>query len=422
MDSEVVQKERESAPDPEREYRALVRALRRSKGFKLFFVQCSPASGTELVGKIRQEFPQKQIQVLSLTEPVSNLYELIEALPDRDRINILFIQGLEYSLYNYEEKTFKNDPTERYSYSLKGVPQLLAHLNLGREQLAQAFPFSMVFLVPLFAVKYLIRRAPDFFDWRSGLFELPTKAEIVRQEAFRIIEGADYTTYCNLTPEERHQKILEIQAWLEEPSQTLEDKARLLTAQGKLFFASGSHESAFKNFNQALRLQPNEPDTWFFRGFALGGLGRHEEAIESYDQALQLQPNEYETWYFRGRALFVLNRYEEAIASFDQTLQLQPDDHHAWYFRGRALGNLDLYEEAIASFNQSLQLQPNDGKSYYNKAVCYGLQENVEQAILSLQQAIALNPQYREQAQTDSTFDRIRSDPRFQALLQEPNP
>jgi len=44
----------------------------------------------------------------------------------------------------------------------------------------------------------------------------------------------------------------------------------------------------------------------------------------------------------------------------------------------------------------------------------------VEQAIENLQQAINLNPdEYQERAKTDSAFENLREDERFQALIQE---
>jgi superkiller protein 3 len=46
------------------------------------------------------------------------------------------------------------------------------------------------------------------------------------------------------------------------------------------------------------------------------------------------------------------------------------------------------------------------------------LQGNVDIAIENLQQAINLNPdKYREMAKTESDFDSIREDGRFQALI-----
>jgi superkiller protein 3 len=46
------------------------------------------------------------------------------------------------------------------------------------------------------------------------------------------------------------------------------------------------------------------------------------------------------------------------------------------------------------------------------------LQGNIDLAIAKLEQTINLNPdKYREMAKTDSDFDSIREDRRFQALI-----
>ena len=77
------------------------------------------------------------------------------------------------------------------------------------------------------------------------------------------------------------------------------------------------------------------------------------------------------------------------------------------------------WEEAIASYDKALEIQPNDANTFYSKACCYALEGNVDLAIENLQQAINLNPnEYREAAKTDSVFDGIRGDNRFQALIQ----
>ncbi|WP_445305025.1 TPR end-of-group domain-containing protein [Microcoleus sp. Pol12B4] len=48
------------------------------------------------------------------------------------------------------------------------------------------------------------------------------------------------------------------------------------------------------------------------------------------------------------------------------------------------------------------------------------MRSQIDQAIQKWQQGINLNPdKYREMAKTDSDFDNLRSDTRFQALIQE---
>ncbi len=83
------------------------------------------------------------------------------------------------------------------------------------------------------------------------------------------------------------------------------------------------------------------------------------------------------------------------------------------------LKELGRYEEAIASYDQTLQIKPDKHEAWYNKAYAYSLQNAIELALENLQKAIQLNPEeYRKMAKTDSDFDNIRHDPRFQALIQ----
>jgi tetratricopeptide (TPR) repeat protein len=429
--------------------------------------------------------PEKTIEVLCLDKPIENLYQIVEQLPNREQVNILFIQGLEHSFYEYEQVNF-GDTKERDFYSWKGVPRILNHLNQHRERFRDTFKICFVFLLRPFSLKYFIHRAPDFFDWRSSVFEFPTTPEILEQESSRILQEGDYQKYLTLTQEERIKKLLDIQELLEAHSQTSSYRASLLLELGNLMVAAKEYEAAIASYDQALKIKPDDQEAWYNRGYALGNLerleaaitsydqalkikpdkyeawnnrgyvlrnlgrleeaitsydqalkiqpdlqeawynrgyvlrnlGRLEEAIASYDQALKIQPDYHQAWYNRGYVLRNLGRLEEAITSYDQALKIQPDYYQAWYNRGYVLGNLGRLEEAITSYDQALKIKPDDTTTFYNKACCYALQGNVEQAIENLQQAINLNPdKYREMAKTDSDFDSIREDERFQSLL-----
>jgi len=470
------------------EYQPLRRALKRRRGFGLLFVRCSPAQGERLIARVRKDIPQKTVDVLSLDKPIDNLYEIIDNLPNKDKLDILFIKGIEKSLVDYIKPGIGG---EGDYYKEDTVPRILGHLNLQRERFRDDFPISFVFLLPLYALKYFIRRAPDFFDWRSGVWEFPASSDLVEQEASRILSQINLGVILRLAlPEqERKQKLLEIKELLTEEYQILKQKNALVLTQGCLFFTGNESEYALASFEQFLELQPNndqiwlirgmilsdleryqeaiasydkvleiKPDTlyayaWCLRGIALSHLERYEEAISSYDKALDITPDEYYVWYFRGVALSDLKRYEEAITSYEKALEIQPDNHDAWYRRGNALYKLKRYEEALASYDKALEIQPDNHQTWflqgialsflkryeeaitsyekalkfkpdyhyawYFKAGCYALQGNVDLAIENLQQAIKLNPdKYREKAKTNSDFDSIREDQRFQALIE----
>ena len=99
-------------------------------------------------------------------------------------------------------------------------------------------------------------------------------------------------------------------------------------------------------------------------------------------------------------------------------MEFKPDYHEAWYNRGNSLRNVGRYEEAISSYDKAVEFKPDDHDVWYNKACTYSLQGNIEQALKNLQTAINLHSdEYREMAKTDSDFDAIREDERFQELI-----
>jgi tetratricopeptide (TPR) repeat protein len=398
------------------EYQLLLRSLRRRKGFGLLFVESTPVGSLELIAKIKKDLSQKNVDVLSLENPIINLIEEVKSFPEQDKLNILFITGLEKSLVEYIRPGYggKGD-----FYNLDTIPPILSHLNWQRENFRDRFRhLCFVFIVPKYAIKYLLLRAPDFFDWGSGLFEIATDRNLLNELASNIMLENDYTKYCQLSFSERKNRIVTIENLLKEnlPS---EGKASFLVEKGRLLTVDEDYQGAISCYNQALKIKPDDYNALLKLGIALADLGRLEEAIAFYDHALKIKPDIHAAWLFRGYALADLGRLEEAIASYDHALKIKPDIHAAWLFRGYALGNLGKIEEAIVSHDNALKFKPDDANAYYNKACAYGLQGNIPLAIKNLQEAINLDSQSLEDAKIDTDFDKICHDSRFINLINQ---
>ncbi|OBQ27515.1 MAG: prenyltransferase, partial [Aphanizomenon flos-aquae MDT14a] len=198
--------------EKDEEYQAFIRTLQFTDGFSILFVRCSPAEGEQLISQVKADIHNQNIEVIKLDKDVTNLYEVVDKLPNKNNINILFITGLESSFYKYEEaKTLVGwNSRQTHHYSWESVPPFLININQQRERFRDSFNICFIFLLPQFAIKYFIHRAPDFFDWRSGLFDFPLDSKTLEQEATRIIQEGTYEKYANLTNEETNQKILEI--------------------------------------------------------------------------------------------------------------------------------------------------------------------------------------------------------------------
>jgi tetratricopeptide (TPR) repeat protein len=399
MSTTAIDWDQDVVSSKEESYQSLQNALNRNQGFGLYFVRSSPVQTQTIIEDIKRDLPNKNIGVLPLTDEVDNLFNIITNLPNYQNLNVLFISGLELSLLRYEEREaeglFLPSQSAVYGGTWAGVPRILGHLNLSRERFREHFPFSIVFCLPEFALRYFIRRAPDFFDWRSGVYEFPTEQELVNSEAYRLVSGkdVDLEIYRTWTPQERLQRLTEIRAYLSE-SPDSERASELWFQKGLIHTVNEQAEEAITSYDNALKIKPDYASAWNNRGFELGNLGRGEEAITSLDNALKFKPDYHDAWINRGFALGNLGRNEEAIASYDEALKIKPDYHYAWINRGVALSNLGSKEEAIASYEQALKIKPDDHDAWYNRGAALGNLGRNEEAIISYDEALKIKSDY----------------------------
>jgi Flp pilus assembly protein TadD len=65
-----------------------------------------------------------------------------------------------------------------------------------------------------------------------------------------------------------------------------------LIKKGSQLILDGNFEEALSYFEQAIVMQPNNPDLLNKKGVALRGLGRYDEALECFNRSLQLDPRD----------------------------------------------------------------------------------------------------------------------------------
>jgi tetratricopeptide (TPR) repeat protein len=380
------------------EYTSLVRAVRRThQRFKLLFISCSPSQGEKIRCDLMSDIPAKKYELLDIKESINNLYEAINNTPNLSELDVLFIRGLEYSIFEYEDREFgdisKRSQSQVYGGSWAGVPPVLARLNMQRELFRDRFPhICFVFLLPHFAIDYFIRRAPDFYDWKSGIYRFETDLEDLQIQVSKILYSESYDNkYDKLVNKEKLVKIREIRACLDEVD-SLELRWQLLSQLGLLYSACNQYSSALDAFDAILKIKPDNYEAWFQRSVVLNNLDRNEESIDSYNHTIQFRPNDDKAWYNRGIVLDKIGRYEEAIDSYDHALQIKPKKEEAWCNRGITLDALGRYEEAINSYDRALQIKQNDYVSWHNRGYALDNSGKHKEAIDSYNRALQIKP------------------------------
>ena len=65
-----------------------------------------------------------------------------------------------------------------------------------------------------------------------------------------------------------------------------------LVFSGKSLLENGDFNNALSFFEQALLLDPKDPDLWNYKGAALRSLGRYAESMECFNNSLKLDPRD----------------------------------------------------------------------------------------------------------------------------------
>ena len=138
---------------------------------------------------------------------------------------------------------------------------------------------------------------------------------------------------------------------------------------------------------------------------------------EHLNTDIKLESNDNNGYFKRGYAYYALGKYELAIKDYDEAIRLKPDEVDEYNNRGVAYAYLKQYSKAQEDFDKAIRLKPDDPSAYYNYACMFALQKNAVQACKWLQSAIERGYNNWEHIREDKDFDNIRDTACFIDIL-----
>ncbi|MBB6146439.1 serine/threonine protein kinase [Silvibacterium bohemicum] len=136
--------------------------------------------------------------------------------------------------------------------------------------------------------------------------------------------------------------------------------AKGLLSKGLSLLYSGKTDEALNYLTQALKADPENPDTRFHKAQAYEYLNRWKDAEEVYRQILKSRPNYWPAHNDLGWALFRQARYKEAAQAFEDASIVAPQVAMPLANLGTMYVELGRNQDAMESFRKSLSRHPNE--------------------------------------------------------------
>ncbi|MGA2415587.1 MAG: protein kinase [Candidatus Sulfotelmatobacter sp.] len=239
-------------------------------------------------------------------------------------------------------------------------------------------------------------------------------------------------------------------------ARALEIDSRLAEAEISLGYANFTHDwdwpAAAQNFQRALAVNPAYVKSHAFYPLYLSALGRSAEAITAAKYALALDPASTSCSHVLSVQLYLARQFAESIEQCHKTLELDPNYAVAYGVLGQAYSCKNLYREALPHFEKYAALTRNGpvamGLTGYARAslgersealrivedmhavaartfvsafsialVYVGLKDH-DQAFAWLEKTCDERFNRLAYIKVEALWDTLRSDPRFEKLLQ----
>ena len=141
------------------------------------------------------------------------------------------------------------------------------------------------------------------------------------------------------------------------------------------------------DFDEALKLSPQDQSSLANRGWAFSQMGQHERAIADYTEFLKLNPRNERVYNNRALALMRKGDLPAALADFEESIKVNPRYVPARNNRALVLARQNKLDEAIAEYSEALRIDPEYLLAYNNRARAYEAKGDVDAALADYKQA-----------------------------------
>lgn len=168
--------------------------------------------------------------------------------------------------------------------------------------------------------------------------------------------------------------------------------------EAEAFESQGNWDKATAQYRQILQQGPKTPGIHY----RLGRIDlsktppEADDAKKEFEEELKIDPNNASAEFMLGETARQAGQWEEAIAHFSRASQLDESFAEAYLALGMSLNSAGKFSEAVTPLEKYVKSQPGDPAGHYQLATAYartGRKPQAEHEMTLQRQATAKNPQ-----------------------------
>lgn len=170
----------------------------------------------------------------------------------------------------------------------------------------------------------------------------------------------------------------------------------------KLYWQSGEYQMCFEQFEEWLKLQPNDWKTLRMYASLLEQQGKNRQAIEQYQRALTLEPNDIFSLNNLALAHLLLDEHSQALNLAKQAFELAPLDSKVNDTYGWVLVQNQQYQQGLQYLRDSYSRDTQNATTMYHIGYTLGKLNRKQESLQELNKAL-------RKADTDSLKSLINT-------------
>ena len=158
-------------------------------------------------------------------------------------------------------------------------------------------------------------------------------------------------------------------------------------------FNAGKISEAEREVRRVLRLNAGVAEAHTLLGVILAARGNaNAEASEALTQAVALNPNNFDAYFYLGRVLYAMKDYAGAVKALGGAVNLNQHHAEARFFLGTALESAGDSQAAMKQYEELAKIDPDSAVGQLGLGALLLKQGKTEEAINALKRATSLDP------------------------------